>query len=91
MATEDDSPDLIDGGVKMKHFLGVFAIVLLTVPAYAQGTSEGKRRPMSDQRSDELRKKRTDASEKAHPSTLDTSPNNTYDPWRNMREPPRAK
>ena len=76
----------------MRTFLVALAIVLLTVPAYAQGKSGGKRRHVtSDPQSEGLRKKRAAESEKAYKSALDKIPNKPYDPWQNMREAPRPK
>jgi|RhiMetdeSRZDD1v2_1073273.scaffolds.fasta_scaffold863437_1 hypothetical protein len=77
----------------MRTFLVALAVLLMVVPAYAQGgKSGGKRRnATSDPQAEGLKKKRTDASEKAYKSALDKIPNKPFDPWGNMREAPRPK
>jgi hypothetical protein len=84
----------VDGeGAGMRTFLVALAIVLLTVPAYAQGKGGGKRRnATADPQAEGLRKKRSVESEKAYKSALDKIPNKPpRDPWANMRETPRPK
>jgi hypothetical protein len=76
----------------MRTVLVALAIVLLTVPAYAQGKGGGKRRNATADPQSEVRKKRSGESEKAYKSALEKIPNKPpADPWGNMREAPRPK
>ena len=56
-------------------------IVLVTIPAYAQGMSGGKHHT-HEQKADEQKKKPDD---KAYNSSLAKMPDRKYDHWQNIR------
>jgi hypothetical protein len=57
-------------------------IVLVTIPAYAQGMSGGKTHHTHDQKAEEPKKKPDD---KGYNSSLAKIPDRKYDPWQNIR------
>jgi hypothetical protein len=65
----------------MRTFLLAVTITLLTVPAYSQGTSGGKRH--HGEQKTEAQKKKPD--DKAYNSALRSLPDRPYDPWREVR------
>jgi hypothetical protein len=58
-------------------------IVLMAVPAYAQGM--GKRHHSEEQKADDQKKKPDD---KGYNSSLAKMPDRKYDPWQNIRQSP---
>jgi len=65
-------------------------IALLTMPAYSQGLTNGKKHHPPEQKTEESKNK---VDEKAYKSALDRLPNQkqNFDPWQNVREKPQAK
>jgi hypothetical protein len=57
-------------------------IVLVTIPACAQGMSGGKTHHTHEQKADEQKKKPDD---KGYNSSLAKMPDRKYDPWQNIR------
>jgi len=72
----------------MRIFACILAIPLLASPAYGQDHPEGKHRQRSEQKSEAVKPK---VDEKAYESTLKSLPDQSFDPWRNMREPTPKK
>jgi hypothetical protein len=58
-------------------------IVLVTIPAYAQGMSGGKTHHQQEQKADDQKKKPPD--DKGYNSSLAKMPDRKYDPWQNIR------
>ena len=57
-------------------------IVLVTIPAYAQGMSGGKTHHGHEQKAEDQKKKPDD---KEYNSSLTKMPDRKYDPWQNIR------
>jgi hypothetical protein len=57
-------------------------IVLVTIPAYAQGMSGGKMHHTHEQKAEGQKKKPDD---KGYNSSLAKMPDRKYDPWQNVR------
>jgi hypothetical protein len=57
-------------------------IVLVTIPAYAQGMSGGKMHRQQEQKAEDQKKKPDD---KGYNSSLAKMPDRKYDPWQNIR------
>jgi len=57
-------------------------IVLVTIPAYAQGMSGGKTHQPPEQKAEDQKKKPDD---KGYNSSLAKMPDRKYDPWQNIR------
>jgi hypothetical protein len=57
-------------------------IVLVTMPAYAQGMSGGKSHHQQEQKTEDQKKKPDD---KGYNSSLAKMPDRKYDPWQNIR------
>jgi hypothetical protein len=57
-------------------------IVLVTMPAYAQGMSGGKMHHAPEQKAEDQKKKPDD---KGYNSSLAKMPDRKYDPWQNVR------
>jgi hypothetical protein len=73
----------------MRGLMAAAIIALLTVPAYSQGMSGGKKHRGQEQKTDGQKKNPDD---KAYKAALDRIPvpNKKYDPWQNMRPAPGA-
>jgi hypothetical protein len=70
----------------MRVFMAVLAVAILTVPASGQGFGGKHRR--GDQKTDTSK---TKVDEKAYESSLKSLPDQSFDPWHNMRDTPQAK
>jgi len=67
----------------MRTLIVALTTALLTVPAYSQDASGGKRHHAAEQKSEQQTK--TKANDKEYRSSLDRLPNQKYDPWRTAR------
>jgi hypothetical protein len=68
----------------MRTILAAVAIVLLTLPAYSQGTRGPKGQPALEQKRDPDRKKADDKAYNDAVSRIRT-PDTKPDPWKNVR------
>ena len=77
-------------GIPMRSILAAAMIALMAVAAHAQGMGGGKHRHGRGQDSQNQKKKPSEANYK---SPLEQLPDQTYDPWRNIRsaEPPKGE
>jgi hypothetical protein len=66
----------------MSRIITALLIVLVTMPAYAQGMSGGKMHHAREQNGEEPKKKPDD---KGYDSSLAKMPNKKYDPWQSVR------
>ena len=66
----------------MLRIITALLIVLVTMPAYAQGMSGGKTRHAHEQKAEDPKKKPDD---KGYNSSLAKMPDKKYDPWQNVR------
>lgn len=66
----------------MVRIITAWLIVLVTIPAYAQGMSGGKMHHPPEQKAGDQKKKPDD---KGYNSSLAKMPERKYDPWQNIR------
>ncbi len=66
----------------MKTFVVAMTMVLLALPAYAQGGPGGRKHNGSEQKTGEHKPKVDD---KAYGRALSSLPDQKYDPWKDMR------
>jgi len=66
----------------MLRIITALLIVLVTMPAYAQGMSGGKMHHSPEQKAEDSKKKPDD---KGYNSSLAKMPDKKYDPWQNVR------
>jgi hypothetical protein len=78
MMTQGGGSARLRRGRRMRTFVAALAVMLLTLPAYAQG----KKHHNSDQKSTEQKPKTDD---KAYGRALSSLPDRKYDPWKDMR------
>lgn len=67
----------------MRTLIVTLIVAFLTVPAYSQDASGGKRHHNNEQKSEQQTKTKVD--DKAYKSSLDQIPTQKYDPWRAAR------
>jgi len=65
----------------MRTFVVALTIVLLAIPAHAQGGPGGRKHRSSEQKTERKPK----ADDKAYNKALSSLPDKKYDPWGNMR------
>ena len=70
----------------MRAIIAVLTIAILTVPASGQGFGGKHRR--GEQKTDSTK---TKVDEKAYDSALKSLPDQSFDPWHNMRDTPQTK
>ena len=67
----------------MRTLIVALTVGLLTVPAYSQDASGGKRHHNNEQKNEQQTKTKVD--DKAYKSSLDQIPSQKYDPWHTAR------